>query len=50
MTHLEKKILAVVRTTVVNHDEVRLHYPSFVTQLDESRHRVLPCTQKEKAE
>lgn len=50
MTHLEKKILPVVRTTVVNHDKVWLHYPSFITQLDESRHRVLPCTQKERGE
>lgn len=46
MTHLEKKVLAVVRTTVMDHDKVRLHYLSLVTQLDESRHRVLPCTQR----
>lgn len=45
MTHLEEEILAMVRTTVMNHDKVWLHYSSLVTQLNESRHRVLPCTQ-----
>lgn len=45
ITHLEKKILAVVRTTVMNHNKVWLHYLSLVTQLNESRHRVLPCKQ-----
>lgn len=45
MTHLEEEILAVVRTTVMDHDKVWLHYPSFIAQLNESRHRVLPCTQ-----
>lgn len=44
-THLEEEILAVVGTAVMNHDKIRLHYPSLVTQLNESRHRVLPCTQ-----
>lgn len=43
IAHLEKEILAVVWTAVMDHDEVRLHYPPFVAQLDESRHRVLSC-------
>lgn len=45
MTHLEEEVLAVVRTTVMNHDKVWLHYPSLIAQLDESRHWVLACTQ-----
>lgn len=44
MTHLEKEILAVVRTTVMYHNKVWLHYSSLVAQLNESRHWVLPCT------
>lgn len=44
MTHLEKKILAVIRTTVMYHNKVWLHYSSLVAQLNESRHWVLPCT------
>lgn len=46
MAHLEEEILAVVRTTVMNHDEVWLHYPSLIAQLNESRHWVFACTQR----
>lgn len=43
MTYLKEKVLAVVRTAVMNHDKVWLHYPSLIAQLNEGRHRVFAC-------
>lgn len=45
-TDLKEEILAVVWTTMVNHDEFWLQYSLLVTQFNESRNRVLPCTRE----
>lgn len=45
-TDLEEEILAVVWTTVVNHDKLWLQHSLLVTQFNESRNRVLPCTRE----
>lgn len=44
LSDLKEEILAVVWTTMVNHDKFWLQYPLFVTQFNESRNRMLPCT------
>lgn len=45
-TDLKEEILAVVWTTMMNHDELWLQYSLLVTQFNESRNRVLPCTRE----
>lgn len=40
---LKEEILAVVWTTVMNHDELWLQYSLLVAQFNESRNRMLPC-------
>lgn len=46
-TYLKKKILAVIWTAVVNHDELWLQDSSFVTQLNQGRHWVFSCTRQD---
>lgn len=43
-TNLEEEILAMVWTTMMNHDKLWLQYSLLVTQFNESRNRVLPYT------
>lgn len=43
---LKEEILAVVWTTVMNHDEFWLQYSLLVAQFNESRNRMLPCTRE----
>lgn len=45
-TDLKEEILAVVWTTMVNHDKLWLRYSFLVTQFDESGNRVLPCNRR----
>lgn len=45
-TNLKEEILAVVWTTMVNHDKLWLQYSLLVAQFNEGRNRMLPCTRE----